>query len=515
MQPILSVNEEREAEASAVRRGVSGRELMRRAATGVYNAVKWRPPVAVVCGSGNNAGDGYALALLLMEHGIACSIFRTSDRFSDDGRYYYSLCEEKRIPVYMYNGETKWEEYGTIVDCIFGIGFHGSPDERTAGIMDRINASRAMVVSVDINSGLNSDSGSGDRYIVSDLTVSIGSWKRGHFLNAAKDAIKDKINVDIGMPPENSRACLFEGCDAAGLFPDRKNMSNKGTYGYLALIGGSARYPGAVRLAGMANCAMRAGAGVVRIAAPGGVCRALMPEVLEATLFPLSEKNGALRFVETEFEELTRGMRVIAFGMGITCTAETRRAVEYLLKEYDGTLIIDADGLNALSGTDDKTISDRNCGLILTPHPGEFSRLTGKTVNELLSDPVGEAEGYAAAHGAVVLLKGPTTVVTDGTRTLFIDRGCPGMATAGSGDVLSGIIAAVCAGAGRGDPVAAAAAAAYLNGLAGEIAEKKYGDVSMLAGDTADAIPAAVAALRKGSFTVGQKRRRVSGEEIR
>lgn len=501
MQRIVSVEQEREAEIAAVRRGIPGRELMRRAAEGVFDAVKWRPPVAVVCGSGNNAGDGYALAQILSDRNILCTVFRTSDRISEDGRYYYSGCEERRIPILMWNDATDLHGFGTVVDCIFGIGFHGTPDEKTASIIDRINGSGAMTVSVDINSGLNSDSGTGDVYVVSDLTVSIGSWKRGHFLNAAKDAMKNKVNVDIGMEPENCGAYLFERKDAAALFPKRKNLSNKGTYGYAALIGGSAKYPGAIRLAGMANSAMRAGAGVVRIAAPESVCGSLMPDVLEATLYPLSEDRGAIRFVENEFTGLARGTRAVAFGMGITCTEETRRALEYLLKEYSGTLIVDADGLNALAGMNIRRITERRCALIMTPHPGEFARLTGKTVQELLADPVTEAERYAEATGAVILLKGPATVMTDGVHTLLTDRGCPGMATAGSGDVLSGIVAAVCAREDRGDILTAAAAAAYLNGLAGEIAMRRYGDVSMLAGDTASAIPEAVAEIRRENVT--------------
>jgi NAD(P)H-hydrate epimerase len=174
--------------------------------------------------------------------------------------------------------------------------------------------------------------------------------------------------------------------------------------------------------------------------------------------------------------------------MGAGMTPETEKAVSFLLEAYGGTLILDADGLNALAGMNCEGLADAKGSVILTPHPGEFSRLSGKTMEKIQNNPIPLAEEFARKHHVTLLLKGPATIVTDGSQTILTDRGAPGMATAGSGDVLSGVLAAV-ASVHPEIPVRAAAAAAWINGCAGEIAQKRTGDVSMTAGDTAAAIP--------------------------
>ena len=191
---------------------------------------------------------------------------------------------------------------------------------------------------------------------------------------------------------------------------------------------------------------------------------------------------------------------MLAVGMGMGNTEAVRQAVRYLLRNPAGTLILDADGLNALAALlreEPGILKGAGGRVLLTPHPGEFARLTGKTVPEIQADGLNLAEAFAREHGVTVLLKGPATIVTDGRATWITDRGCPGMATAGSGDVLSGILAAVCA---RDAPLPrAAAAGAWLNGRAGEIAQSRMGDVSMTAGDTVQALPEAIRELRKVS----------------
>lgn len=278
------------------------------------------------------------------------------------------------------------------------------------------------------------------------------------------------------------------------LFPKRPDKCNKGDFGYVALIGGSIEYSGAIRLAAMANAAMRSGAGVAGIAAPKSICPVIAGSILEPILIPLSERDGRLAFKEDEFESICRRYACIAFGMGITNTAETENAVEYLLKNYDKPLIIDADGLNAMSKLDRDVIKSTKAKLVLTPHVKEFSRLSGLSVEEIKDNPEQAAESLADELGAVVLLKGSNTFVTEPSpkdmeierRTYLIDRGCPGMATAGSGDVLSGILSAIAPN--TDDLTLATAAGAYINGAAGELAQNKRSDVSMTASDTASCI---------------------------
>ena len=300
-----------------------------------------------------------------------------------------------------------------------------------------------------------------------------------------------------------SRTQYITAEQVASLFPKRPTECHKGNFGYVALIGGSLEYSGAIRLAAQANASIRSGAGVATVAAPRSICPLIAPQIMEATLYPLSDHDGRIVFNEDEFAGLVRRYDCIAFGMGIGNSDETLKAIEYLLTHYNKTLIVDADGLNAMARLDHEIIRKSRAKLVLTPHAKEFSKLSGMSVEETKADPVKAAEYLASELNAVVLLKGSTTVVAgpetrpktvpevftdnnegpDNQPVLMTDRGCPGMATAGSGDVLSGIMAALCVNAE--DLVLAAAAGAYINGAAGELAQSRRSDVTMTSADTA------------------------------
>ncbi len=491
MTEILTVANMRKSDAAAIAGGTPGRELMRRAGQGIFESVSWKGPVGILCGAGNNAGDGYVLALLLKEEGIPCDLILLSDTFSEDGKYYFDQCRAEGIPFFSWEKGRELSAYVTIADCLFGTGFHGPVKGAYREAVEKINESGARVVSVDINSGLNGDSGYAECCVKSDLTVSVGGFQPGHFLSMAGDVMKKKINIDIGIRPVDPPILKIGPEDLGGIFPERRHLSNKGTWGYMALIGGSLKYGGAIRLAAMANAAMRSGTGVVKAALPASLCPALMPLILETTLFPLSDRDGQILFRREETEELIGNIRSAAFGMGIGTNEGAGEMLRYLLSHFSGRLLVDADGLNLMAGMDRKTIREHAGTLILTPHLKEFSRMTGHSTEEILAAPVSLAEEYAREMKAVVLLKGPATVITDGERTYMTDTGCPGMATAGSGDVLSGIVTAILGWAE--DPLLAAAAGAWINGRAGEIAQKKTNAWSMTAGDTAAAVPEALA----------------------
>ena len=176
---------------------VPSKELMARAGKAIFEQVEWKAPVGIICGKGNNAGDGFVVASLLKDHGIDCEIVLLyEDAFSEDGRYFYDICLEIGIRTV---SEGNYGAYRTILDCIFGTGFKGEVKEPAKTAIEKINSSGAYVVSADINSGLNGDTGLGDLYVRSDLTVSIGTFKYGHFLGNAKEAMKDKVNCDIGI----------------------------------------------------------------------------------------------------------------------------------------------------------------------------------------------------------------------------------------------------------------------------------------------------------------------------
>ena len=489
MTEVTSVENMRLSDKSTIENGVPSKELMLKAAQGIYQRVKWGGKILVACGTGNNAGDGYALAYILKKDGFSVELMLTSDRFSPDGEYYFSMCQEEKVPWSVYNLQSL-QGYDIIVDCIFGTGFKGCAQGRTEELIKAINQSGAYVVCADINSGLNGDSGMAELCVKSDLTLSIGTYKSGHFLNMAKDQIGKMENIDIGIALLEKPYLLLEKDDVKSFLGKREHFSHKGTYGYVTLIGGSLEYSGAIKLSNLSASAMRAGAGVVKLAVPNTLCQSILPYLLESTLYPLSDNGGSVEFRENEIQGAINGAKAVAIGMGLGRRGENERVLTYLLKNCTVPLIIDADGLNTLAQMDISLIKECKGAVVLTPHLKELERLLGVSMADILSDPIKHAQSYAKASGAIVLLKGTTTVVTDGDTVYLTSTGNPGMATAGSGDVLSGIVCALCAS--YENTLMAVAAGAYINGYAGDIAKGEVGEIPMLASDTALAVGKAI-----------------------
>jgi len=514
MTNVLSVAAMRAAEENfACKCGGSTRDLMGAAGEGICNAVNdidasvWShgKKVAIVCGTGNNGGDGYALALQLHKRGIDSELFLVEYKFTSDSGYYFGLCRELGIPYRVIDGDVDLSDFDTIVDCIFGVGLRGAPEGRIADIIRAINESGGFVVSADINSGICGDSGIVETTVVrSDVTVAIGYPKPGHFLGSARDYIGKLVIADIGVQPVSKPYKLFEAADAAAVFPRRLHNSHKGTWGTAAIIGGSIKYSGAAKLANLAAsslASLKSGCGVARLVVPASISQAVMPYLLESTLCPVPDKDGKMIFDEGAISEAISGTKSIAIGMGLGDNYEDNyKMLEYILTHYSGFIIIDADAINALAKYGAGILEKGVGRVILTPHPAEFSRLCGLAVPDILRDPAKAAADFVAKYKVTVLLKGTATVVASHTGDVYIiDRGCPGMATAGSGDVLAGIMAGVCAqscsfpgGGNFPDPAYIAAASAYIAGVAGELAEATTNPISMIASDTISHIGKAV-----------------------
>ena len=305
----------------------------------------------------------------------------------------------------------------------------------------------------------------------------------------------------------------------------RPDDSHKGLFGYIALIGGSEKYSGAIKLASMANASMRAGTGVCKVAAPKSLYEIIAKNILESTFFPLSCDGYNFVFVENEFEELIKHTKAVAIGMGIGDTDETKKAIKYLLQNYQQTLIIDADGINALSKLDDSYLKNTNAKVIFTPHVKEFERLLEFETRARSASPLHSYSQILQSHGfgnfsstcdvlqtldttkkmelavdfakyynAYLLVKGNENIVTDGSDVYIIKKGTPGMATAGSGDVLAGIITAIL-GYNENNLLTALAVACLINGLAAELANEKVNEISMVASDTVSCIATAISKL--------------------
>lgn len=491
MKTVVSVKAMRQSDAETVKTGVSSRELMYRAGKEIFYSYPWRGRVAIVCGSGNNAGDGYVLALCLHEADVACTIVLLSEKFSPDGAYYFEQCRKNGIETVLYESDFSFEGYEVIVDCIFGTGFHGEVTGIAAKVIQAINQSGKTVICADINSGLNGDSGISSLCVRSDLTVSIGNYKSGHFLGNAKDVIGSLCNVDIGIEIVGERYRLLEKEDIWMLFPPRRQNTHKGDYGYVSVMGGCTEYAGAVKLANASCAALRTGCGVAQLIVPSALVPSVSPYLLESTLFPFPEQDGKMIFDPVAIDRALEKQKALAVGMGWGKSAEYARILEYILTQKSLSLVIDADGLNTLAQMPRELLRNTACNVILTPHLKEFERLSGSSIAQIQKAPISSAKQYAKENGVCVLLKGACTIVTDGDEVYLSDPGCAGMATAGSGDVLSGILAGVL---GFASPTAfTVACGAYIAGRAGELAQEDVGEYSMLASDTVSHIAKAIA----------------------
>ena len=287
---------------------------------------------------------------------------------------------------------------------------------------------------------------------------------------------------------------VLEKEDIKCLFPRRDENSHKGNFGYVGIMGGCIEYSGAVKLANLSSSSLVSGCGVVRLIIPKEIEVSVMPYLLEQTLFSIKSKNGHMLFDKNIINKALGKLKALAIGIGWGESNDNEKILKYILETKDIPIVIDADGLNTLAKMDKSILNKTNCKVILTPHLKEFSRISGYSLEEIENNKEKLATEFAKNYNVILLLKGHTTIITDGEETYLVKRGCPGMATAGSGDVLSGILIGIL---GYNKPnVLTIAGGAYLAGLAGELAEKNLNDISMRASDTISKIPEAIDEIR-------------------
>lgn len=484
----LSNAEMRRADAAEIKNTPS-LTLMERAGRAIADEVfSHGNDVLVVCGSGNNGGDGYVAARYLRSYGANVVVWaveppKSADCAKNAARFageIVSSAPEGRFDV--------------VADCLFGTGLSRQTEGRCAEAIEKINRMRAFVVSADIPSGLNGDNGLVMGSAVrADVTLAIAFIKQGCVLGDGLD-LCGKIKVaDIGIPSSEGRT-IYEEEDVAPFFPPRRRNVHKGTFGKAVVMGGSMQYSGAALLS--LSALLRTGVGYAELVTDEAVLPHYIGKFPEALLSPWKEDVGA---------------RAIAVGMGCGATRELYRRVCFLLSRFEGTLVIDADALNALSLYGTHVLRNKACRVIVTPHPKEFSRLSGLSPEEIQRDPVAVAEGFAREYGVVVVLKGAVSVVTDGERTALNVSGSPALAKGGSGDVLSGI---VCGLASRLPPFESAVCGAYVLGKAGEEAAARLGEYAATASDVVAALPAVLRRLTEQANEQGKCEKGASRDQI-
>jgi len=477
----------------------AGRALADEAKRLVLAALK-KGKIVCVCGGGNNGGDGFVCARFLREEGYDVSVLCAAERFSTE-------TETVRKAYLQSGGEAvvDWSAFetgvGLVIDCLYGTGFHGElsdADKKMTAWIAETKKAGAKVLAADIPSGVSGETGAASFGAVqADVTLCIGEYKFGAFFSDGLDHVGEVKKADIGivLPEEDEKdyAKLLENRDILPFLKKRKRNTHKGTYGRAAIVAGGARYSGAAVLS--VQAALRGGAGYVALYAPEKILPHLYGKMPEALLCPVCE-GVEFCFSEERFEELLR-YDCIAFGMGIPPSEEVKKAVEFLLSRYTGKLILDAgalDGLAPFGNWAKKAFSKKKCGVLLTPHPKEFERISGIKAADLSESPIELAKGFAKECKVGLLLKGAASILTDGESVFVNVAGTAAQAKGGSGDVLSGFIASLSAsGLTLFD---GAKAGTFLCGKAAEKATEEWGEISLLPSDVISVLPRTILALQ-------------------
>lgn len=464
--------------------------------------------ICVFAGLGNNGGDGFVAARYFANGGAKVKVFLIGEkaRITGDAQIHADVLSRMGVDVMEITGDRDWDKVriavtfsDCLIDALVGTGFHGEMSEPLALIVDIINRSGKRVVAVDVPSGVNADNGQVQGSAVkAHLTVTFGLPKPGLLLYPGASQAGEVVLDGIGLPlPLLATAPVQQMTITAGyvkqLLPKRRADSHKGLNGHVGVIAGSHGYTGAAVLC--ASGALRAGSGLVSLAVANSlrsIMEAKMTEVMTRTLPELA--SGAIGLKSIPFvEELSNYWDVIALGPGMGRQNETQAAIREIVRNAEKPLVIDADGIVALAGHMD-VIHQADAMAILTPHPGEMAQLTGLSAMQVNQDRIGIARRTANQWGSIIVLKGAPTIVAFPDGEVFVNTsGNAGMATGGTGDVLTGVIAALIAqGLSSHD---AAVAGVYLHGLAGDIASQA-GAVGLIAGDLLQALPAAIAGLQ-------------------
>ncbi len=490
MLPVLDNDGMREADRHTIEDlGVPGMVLMENAATGVVDAIREVFPdarrILILCGPGNNGGDGFAAARHLHNGGLDVQLCLLCDpsKLSSDAAANHRLAEAFEVPMAVIEGDDLSlvealiddESTDLVVDALLGTGTDRPLTGRYAALAELVEASGLPVVAVDVPTGLNGGSSEiPGPHIPADLTVTFGSLKICHALPPACLACGEVAVVDIGIPPaaieSGSSLWMTETEDISLMLPTRNPDAHKGRFGHLLIIAGSTGRGGAVAMA--AKSAVVVGSGLVTMAVPEPVVPVIDGACLEAMThgLPADEAGAFAGFdgMETLFER----MSAITIGPGMGTGRGASMMLAGLLHTWSGPLLLDADAVNLLAGDPEK-LAGRDTPPVLTPHPGELARLLGTATTDIVTDRLAAAREAARRAGAIVVAKGYGTIIAEpGGQAWINPTGDVGLASGGSGDVLTGTIGGLLA---QGvEPLRAALVGCWLHGRAGEIGGEIY-----------------------------------------
>jgi NAD(P)H-hydrate epimerase len=525
---VLTAAQMREADRLTTERyGISSLQLMENAGVAIAQFLREKfdglaqRKIIVLCGKGNNGGDGLVVARLLKESGCSPEVVLFADPGATGGDAAVNLkrWQQSLGKLRVVTSSAEWdpvrEELGSadlIVDSLLGTGLRGPVEGLLGSVIEDVNAARTkngargkdsktFVVSVDMPSGLSSDAQDfGGPVVNADFTVTLTAPKLGQMVSPRASSCGVLVVRNIGTPPEllesdpHLKMHWLEPREFRGLPLMRDPVSHKGSYGHALIVAGSLGKSGAAVLAGRG--ALRSGAGLVTVATPLEVLPTVAagaPEMMTVPLAATDAGTASLRNLDyARFADMARDKSVVAIGPGLSTHNETQQFIRTIVAGTELPIILDADGLNAYAGMADHLNQRQAPALALTPHPGEMARLLGVSTTDVQArrlDVALEAAGRWRAH---VILKGFHTVLaTPSGNAYFNTTGNPGMATGGTGDALTGILAGLTAQFGTGDWPRVLGLGVYLHGLAGDVAASRVGEAPLIASDLIDAIPEA------------------------
>ncbi len=520
MQRLLSVEEMRSCDAATIDGlGVPGLLLMENAGRSVvdYLHQEFGPltgiHVVIACGKGNNAGDGLVAARHCATSGAHVTVLlgTAGESLTGDARFNFRLLKSfardprngLTIRRFSNRAVADLSPIDLIVDAVFGTGFRGRPRSPFSRMIEWMNAQSAPVVAVDIPSGINGTTGRAeDLAVEATATVTFGAPKWGLVCNEGRDAAGRAVVVDIGIPPSVIErvkpATLLVGADdVRSVLPSRPTNAQKYSAGKVLVVAGSRGYTGAAALCAMS--ALRSGAGAVVLLTPDAIYEVLAKKVNEVIVQGVAcTASGSLsRAALPVIRERIAWADAVAVGPGLSRDPEAQEIVRTLIRESAGRLVLDADALNAVAAAPARLLRTSTTEMILTPHTGEFSRLTGRMPAALEEERIPASREFAKKNKVCLVMKGAPTATAASDGTVYVNStGNPGMATVGSGDVLTGLIAGFWAQGMSGTD--AAWAGVYVHGRAGDRAAQRMGERSLVAGDLLEEVPATLKEIVSG-----------------
>ena len=519
---IVSTSEIRELDRLTVEKfNIPGFVLMERAGRGIADGVicLFREhdlvgkSVLLVAGHGNNGGDAFVAAKFLKEDGFVVQVLLAGDKtkLRGDALLHFKKMAKSKIPVAELKTENEWQKLAgdnkfspaVVVDGILGTGLEGKARGVATSAIRFVNtiSNTSLVVSIDIPSGLNSDTGLAEgKAVRADLTLTMGLPKRGLIEQSALEYVGRLEVVDIGFPSVlvekiKSDIELITPYDLCPLFPRRQRSSHKGNYGHLLIMGGAEGYSGAITLAALA--AVRSGAGLVTVVVPERLVPVVAINVPEAMVHgaPETESGSLDSICWQKWGKKLGEFSAILAGPGMTRHSATRRLVKMILRDSKSPVVLDADALNVFEGEASK-LSERREKLVITPHPGEMARLMGSSTAQVQSNRFAVAKKAVSLTHSTVVLKGAGTLIAEKDKPLQINMtGNPGMSAGGMGDVLAGLLGGLLAQGMK--PFDAARTAVYLHGRAGDLATGKSTEQTLIARDLIACLPEAFREISK------------------